>query len=97
MAQFDTTSFSLIERVRAQDNLAWQRLVDLYGPLVFSWCRQWGLRADECGDLLQEVFRSVARGIESFRHERPQDTFRGWFRVIAKNAVRASSSVKTSA
>jgi len=88
MAQFDTTSISLIERVRAQDDVAWQRLVDLYGPLVFSWCRQWGLRSDECADVMQDVFSSVARGIDSFRREKAQDTFRGWLRVIAKNAVR---------
>ena len=83
-----TTSVSLIERVRRHDEAAWHRLVDLYGPLVFSWCRQWGMRADECADLMQDVFSSVARGIDTFRHETDQDTFRGWLRVISQNAVR---------
>ncbi len=84
----DTTSISLIERVRRHEDDAWKRLVDLYAPLVFTWCRNWGMRADECPDLLQDVFSAVAQGITTFRREKSEDTFRGWLRVIAKNVVR---------
>ncbi|HUT93224.1 MAG TPA: hypothetical protein VMY37_27415 [Thermoguttaceae bacterium] len=37
-------SSTLLDRVRAQRPEAWQRLVDLYGPVVCRWCRQSGLR-----------------------------------------------------
>ncbi len=86
-SESDSTSVSLIERVRRRDEAAWRRLVDLYGPLVFTWCRQWGLRADECADLMQEVFSSVAKGIAGFRRDSEGDSFRGWLRVIARNAT----------
>src|SRR5262249_56758664 len=33
------TSRSLLERVRADEAAAWDRLVRLYAPLVFQWCR----------------------------------------------------------
>lgn len=83
-----STSSSLIRRVKCRDQEAWQRLVDLYGPLVFSWCRQTGLNETDAADVLQEVFAAVSRGIEDFRHDRAGDTFRGWLWTIARNKIR---------
>ena len=37
------TSPTLVGRVQANEEVAWQRLVDLYGPLIFSWGRRGGL------------------------------------------------------
>ncbi len=34
-----STSTSLLRRVKARDPDAWQRLVNLYGPLVYRWAR----------------------------------------------------------
>ena len=41
-----TTSLTLLDRARAADPDAWQRLVSLYSPLVFSWMRRGGLGED---------------------------------------------------
>jgi RNA polymerase sigma-70 factor (ECF subfamily) len=84
----DSTSRSLICRLKAADPEAWRRLVDLYGPLVYSWCRQARMQPADAADVLQEVFRAVAGKIGEFRHDRPGDTFRGWLRVIARNKIR---------
>src|SRR5262245_56574497 len=88
LAPFGSTSSSLLARVKERDALAWQRLLALYGPLVYSWCRRAGLRSDDAGDVVQEVFRSVFMGLAAFRRERPEDTFRGWLRVISRNKIR---------
>jgi RNA polymerase sigma-70 factor (ECF subfamily) len=82
------TSRSLLERLRAADAAAWDRLVRLYAPLVFRWCRRWDLPEQEIADILQDVFQAVATHIASFRKERESDTFRGWLRTIAQNKVR---------
>jgi RNA polymerase sigma-70 factor (ECF subfamily) len=55
---------------------------------VASWCRRWGIAEQDIGDVLQDVFSSVADHIDRFRHDRPQDTFRGWLLTIARNKVR---------
>jgi RNA polymerase sigma-70 factor, ECF subfamily len=81
-------SGSLLERVRAQDGEAWRRLVDLFSPLVFSWCCRAGLSSEDSSDVLQEVFVAVSQNVGQFRRERPGDTFRGWLRVIARNKIR---------
>src|SRR5690349_2186455 len=83
-----STSSGLLERAQAHDERAWARLVDLYGPLVYHWCRRAGLRAEDSADLVQEVFRSVYSGLGGFRKDRPQDTFRGWLWTISRNKLR---------
>lgn len=82
------TSLSLVERVRHNDAQAWERLVRLYSPLVYTWCRQHGLSAHDAADAMQEVFRAVYRTIGKFRRERPGDSFRGWLWTITRNKTR---------
>lgn len=81
------TSLSLLERIKAKDEVAWGRLRDLYSPLVYRWCRQAGVADAEIPDLGQEVFLAVARGIASFRRDRAGDTFRGWLRTITRHKI----------
>jgi RNA polymerase sigma-70 factor (ECF subfamily) len=84
----ETTSLSLLGRVQANQAEAWARLVDLYAPLVYHWCRRCGLSPEDTADVFQEVFRSVAEHIGGFRRDRAGDTFRGWLRTITRNKVR---------
>jgi RNA polymerase sigma-70 factor (ECF subfamily) len=81
------TSRSLLERARADDAEAWDRLVALYGPMVFHWCRSWDLQDHDIADVFQDVFHAVAAHIARFRKDRPTDTFRGWLRAITRNKV----------
>jgi RNA polymerase sigma-70 factor (ECF subfamily) len=82
-----TTPLSLLERVRANDPAAWQRLVELYQPLVRWWCVRSGVPADECEDVAQEVFAAATTSIGGFHRDRAGDTFRGWLRGITRNHV----------
>jgi RNA polymerase sigma-70 factor, ECF subfamily len=81
------TSRSLLERVKQDDPEAWDQLVGLYAPLVFQWCRSWGLREQDIADIFQDVFQAVAAHVGGFRKERAGDTFRGWLRTITRNKV----------
>ncbi len=82
-----TTSLGLLERVRARDSVAWERLVTLYSPLVDHWCRVCRVPEQEWPDLRQEVFLAVSRTIGSFRKETERGTFRGWLRTITRSKV----------
>jgi RNA polymerase sigma-70 factor, ECF subfamily len=82
------TSPSLIDGMKCQDPGAWRRLVRLYAPLVFLWCRRAGLRRDDAADVMQEVWIAVATHIAGFRRERPGDSFRGWLWTITRNKIR---------
>ena len=83
-----STSSSLLEQVKTGQSEAWARLVDLYGPTVYRWCRQHGLAAEDAADICQEVFGRVASGIARFRREKPDDSFRGWLWTITHNKAK---------
>jgi RNA polymerase sigma-70 factor, ECF subfamily len=82
------TSVTLLERVRSRDQDAWQRLLRLYTPLVWYWCRQGGVPDQDADDVCQEVFQALAAGLPGFRREGAGDTFRGWLRGITRHKVQ---------
>jgi RNA polymerase sigma-70 factor (ECF subfamily) len=82
------TSRSLLARVQAHEPEAWERLVNLYAPLVLRWCRSPGLQDQDVADVFQDVFQAVVAYVATFRKEREGDTFRGWLRRITQNKLR---------
>ncbi|MBC8290544.1 MAG: sigma-70 family RNA polymerase sigma factor [Planctomycetes bacterium] len=82
-----STSRSLLVRLNEQDESAWDRLVELYTPLVCHWCRGQRLPEQDLPDVIQEVFKAASLNIDRFRHDRPGDTFRGWLRTISRSKV----------
>jgi RNA polymerase sigma-70 factor (ECF subfamily) len=83
-----STSRSLLARAGANDPAAWDRLIALYAPLVWSWCRKMHLPHQDTADVFQEVFQAVATHLPRFHKSEPGDTFRGWLRTITRNKVR---------
>jgi len=82
------TATSLLAQLRANDPEGWQRLVDLFGPLIYNWCRTMKVQAADIDDISQLVFQKVTRKIDGFRRERNGDTFHGWLWTITRNQVR---------
>jgi RNA polymerase sigma-70 factor (ECF subfamily) len=76
----------LIAGLRNQDRDAWSRLAQLYGPLVYSWCRRHRLDKEDAADVVQEVFRKVAGHIRDFDHGEGS-SFRGWLWTITRNQI----------
>jgi RNA polymerase sigma-70 factor (ECF subfamily) len=81
------TAPSLLAELKAGQPDAWRRLVRLYGPLVYGWCKRQGLQPADAEDVTQEVFRTVHARVGAFRHGRPGDTFRGWLWTITRNKI----------
>jgi len=83
----ESTSHSLLKRLKTRDSAAWSRMVRIYGPLVYRWCRRAGVEAQDVEDVSQNVFQAVAHGIAGFQRDRPGDSFRGWLYGITRNKV----------
>jgi len=84
------TPLSLLERLKhaGPDASDWQRLQEIYPPLIRSWlARVPGIR-DETDDLTQEVLVVLFRELSSFERRR-DGSFRAWLRQITVNRVRA--------
>ena len=80
-----STSNSLLLRACGGEAIAWQRVVQIYGPLVYSWARKTGLQPQDAADVTQDTFLAISTRLTQFRSDRPGATFRGWLRTIARN------------
>lgn len=82
-----SSGLSLALRLQGNSSRAWRELVELYGPLIESWCQRLGVAEAARADIGQDVFLSVHRGIARFDPRHPRATFRGWLWTITRNAV----------
>jgi RNA polymerase sigma-70 factor (ECF subfamily) len=83
-APSSSISSTLLAGLKVQDAEAYRRLVYLFGPVVYEWCRRCRLQASDAGDVAQEVFRSVTARVSGFE----RGTFRGWLWTITRNKIR---------
>jgi RNA polymerase sigma-70 factor (ECF subfamily) len=86
LSSSESTSSDLVTRLRARDAQAWSRLADLYGPLVFYWCRRSNLQEADAADVVQNVFSAVASAIGEYQ-QRSDSNFRGWLWTITWNKI----------
>ena len=64
------TPISLLERLRLRpDATSWQRLVDLYTPLIRIWIGRNTVQTSDADDLVQEVMGILVRELPHFRHD----------------------------
>lgn len=81
----NSTSVSLLKRLQSdQKEIAWERFVELYAPLIFYWAKKHGLNPTDQTDLVQEVLVIVQSKLEEFQYD-PKRRFRGWLRTITIN------------
>ena len=82
------TSVSLLERLRGQaEETDWQRLVDLYTPLIRGWLRRHAPDLRDADDVVQDVLAVVVRRLPEFEHQRV-GSFRRWLKSITVNCLR---------
>jgi RNA polymerase sigma-70 factor (ECF subfamily) len=83
------TPVSLLERLRLRpDAGSWQRLVDLYTPLIQDWLRRQGLRPPDVEDLTQDVLGVLVQEMPRFEHDGRPGAFRRWLRNVTVNRLR---------
>jgi RNA polymerase sigma-70 factor (ECF subfamily) len=85
----EPTSLSLLERLQqaGSSHPDWQRLDDLYRPLIRAWLGRVPGLGDEVDDLTQEVLLILFRELPRFERQR-DGSFRAWLKQVAVNRVR---------
>lgn len=84
-----STPVSLLERLKRakSDGADWQRLQEIYLPLIQAWLARTPGLDDEASDLSQEVFMVLIRELPHFERQR-EGSFRTWLRRITVNRIR---------
>ena len=81
------TSRSLLERLQEDpSNADWTRLVDLYGPVIYSWARRQSLQPQDASDLMQDVLAALPNAITKW--DPRKGPFRGWLWTLTRNKAR---------
>lgn len=82
------TSVSLLDRLKAAgpDASDWNRLHDIYLPLIRRWLNRVPGLGDDGADLAQEVLVVLVREIPRFERKR-EGSFRAWLRQITVHRV----------
>jgi RNA polymerase sigma-70 factor (ECF subfamily) len=92
-----TTPVSLLLRLKEpKAEMAWQRFVELYTPLLFYWARAAGLKSPDDADLVQEVFAILVRKLPEFEYD-SHKSFRSWLRTVVLNKWRDQQRRKVAA
>lgn len=88
MPEFPETSHSLIERVNDPANgAAWAEFLGIYQPVVYRMARRRGLQDADALDVVQQVFASIARSIDTWKGGEGRPPFRSWLTTVARNAI----------
>ena len=88
MPEFPETSHSLIERVQDPANgAAWAEFLGIYQPVVYRMARRRGLQDADAQNVVQQVFASIARSIDTWEAETERPPFRAWLTTVARNAI----------
>ncbi len=85
----DGTAISLLERlVQNPDSESWNRLVEVYTPLLRQWLRRYEVQDADADDLVQDVLMVVSRELPQFEHNHRHGAFRSWLRTILVHRLR---------
>ena len=88
-SNMNETSLSLLNRLRrSPESETWNRLVDLYAPLIRAWLRKYDVQDSDADDLGQEVLLAASKDLGKFDHKGHPGAFRGWLKAILVNRLR---------
>jgi len=84
----DSTSISLLQRIRRpDDDMSWQRFVNLYTPMIYRWGCDIGLPQTDAADMVQDVFVKILHAMPTFEYDM-NGSFRAWLKTVTVNCGR---------
>ena len=75
-------------------DVAWERFVKRYAPIICVWCRRKGW-AQDAEDITQEIFKRFTKQAlnHNFTYD-PGKSFKGWLKILFKHAIWDMSKTK---
>lgn len=83
-----TTHPSLLLRLRdVRDQDAWAQFVEIYGPVIFSYCRGRNMQESDAADVAQEVLLGLAKSLGQFDYQPERGRFRHWLGTVTHREI----------
>ena len=83
------TSATLLDKVKdVDDQISWDRLYELYHPLIIGFCRQKGCRDEMAYDVLQECMVTLMRVLPDFHYSPEKGNFRSFLLKIVERRIQ---------
>ena len=81
------TSLTLLEALKQTPSNApaWEKFVWRYRPMIFAWCREWGLQGADAEDVAQDVLARLTEKLAQFKYD-PSRCFRAWLKTVTQHA-----------
>ena len=77
----DSTSAGLLRRLQSSEKqkkeIAWERFVELYAPLIFHWAKKHGLATADASELVQDVLAILVTKTGRFFSTTQKQTIQG--------------------
>lgn len=83
----DATPLSLLEGMRNHDESAWQRMVEIWTPLILGYCIRRGFSSDDADDITQNALVKVYVGLPGFQRDGIGNRLRYWVMTIVRNEI----------
>lgn len=83
----ETTHSSLLQGMRDGAPEAWERIVDIWTPLLRNYCQKKGFSATSADDITQNIMLRLYRGIQGFQRDGKGKRLRFWIMAITRNEV----------
>ena len=78
-------SSTMLAGVKFRRREAWDRLVDVWGPVIYGWCRKHDVQPVDAEDIVQEAFSRLSRSLHRIRS---RDKAAPYLRSIVLNLAR---------
>ncbi len=82
------TSKSLLLRAQTGGSDAWDRIVNLYQPLIRAWLSRYSVSSNDSADITQDVLLALSQELPNFEHNGRIGAFRNWLCQITLNRCR---------
>lgn len=92
-----TTDKTLLERLRGGNNIYWDEFYRKYRPFLLHIGGKFGLKAEDCEDLIQRTMLNLFKGKNSFEYSSERGKFRNYLWTIVRHeaaAIRSNADIK---
>ncbi len=87
MNPLPSTRHSLLIRLRAEHEGAWNEFLEIYEKAIYRWARRRGLQDADAQDTVQEVFHRLQQMLPQWRADKSSGSLRGWLQRVTRNVA----------